>query len=265
MVQRGLRSLPVNATDSVRVLARFEAGMFDVEVSRIVSSSRFESTLPVRSFLAWPGKRNYEGSWWSSTVSAHVGFESLLEREFLMAADHDRDAVGIASQPFALLWPKDTKGARGHVPDFFVRLADGSARVVDVRHPKRLASAERQFELTREACGRIGWEYEVFTGLAEPLASNLRWLSGYRHDRFIPPPSILQVILETFTPTTSLAAGVRRAARALGLDPLIVHAHVLHLLFAGELESDLGQSISSESIVAPAREPAFAVVLKATS
>jgi hypothetical protein len=255
----------VNATDSVRVLARFEAGMFDAGISRTVSTSRFESTLPVRSFFAWPGKRNYEGSWWSSTVRAHVGFESLLEREFLMAADHDRDVVGIASQPFALLWPKDTKGARGHVPDFFVRLADGSARVVDVRHPKRLASAERQFELTREVCGRIGWEYEVFTGLVEPIASNLRWLSGYRQDRFIPPCSIVPVILEAFTPDTSLAAGVRHAARLLGLDPVIVHAHVLHLLFAGELESDLGLAFSSESIVAPPRAPAFAAALEAVS
>lgn len=247
------------------MLARFETGMFDAEISRSISSSRFESTLPVRSFFAWPGKRNYEGSWWSSTVRAHVGFESLLEREFLMAADHDRDVVGITSQPFALLWPKGTKSARGHVPDFFVRLADGSARVVDVRHPKRLASAERQFEMTREVCGQIGWEYEVFTGLAEPLASNLRWLSGYRQDRFIPPSSIVPVILEAFTPATSLAAGVRRAARALRLDSPIVHAHVLHLLFSGALESDLGQSMSSESVVVPLREPASVAVLEAVS
>lgn len=99
-----------------------------------------------------------------------------------MAADHDRDVIGVASQPFALLWPNNIKGARGHVPVFFVRLADGSARVVDIGQPKRLVSAERQCELTREVCDRISWEYEVFTSLMEPIPSNLRWLSGY-----IPP------------------------------------------------------------------------------
>lgn len=255
----------MNATDSVRILARFEAGMFDAEMGHGASSSRFELTLPVRSFLAWPGKRNYEGSWWSNTVRAHVAFESLLEREFLMTADHDRDVLGIVSQPFALLWPKGTEGARGHVPDYFVRLADGSARVVDVRHPKHLASAERQFEMTREVCGQIGWAYEVFTGLMEPLASNLRWLSGYRQDRFIPPHSIIPVILEEFTPAVSLAAGVRRAARKLRLDPTMVHAHALHLLFAGALEADLGQALSSETIVVPAREPASDAVREAVS
>jgi hypothetical protein len=52
-----------------------------------------------------------EGSWWSSTTCSHVGFESLLERDFLMLADYDRDVVGIASQPFAVLWPKGTDSA----------------------------------------------------------------------------------------------------------------------------------------------------------
>ncbi|MDQ1593979.1 MAG: hypothetical protein QOH40_535 [Arthrobacter pascens] len=79
--------------------------------------------LSVPSF-PWLGKRNYGGSWWSNTTCSHVGFESLLERDFPMLADHDRDAVGIASRPFAVLWPKGTERARGHVPDFFVRLSD---------------------------------------------------------------------------------------------------------------------------------------------
>ncbi len=241
----------MNATDSVRVLARFETSMFDAEISRSVSSSRFESTLPVRSFFAWPGKRNYEGSWWSSTVRVHVGFESLLEREFVMSADHDRDVVGIASQPFALLWPKGTEGARGHVPDFFVRLADGSARVVDVRHPKHLASAERQFEMTREVCSQIDWEYEVFTGLMEPLASNLRWLSGYRQDRFAPSSTVTPAIMGAFSPAMSFSAGVHHAARTLKLDTSIVQAYVLHFLFIGALNADLEQPLSLESELSP--------------
>ncbi|MDQ0864918.1 hypothetical protein QF036_002499 [Arthrobacter globiformis] len=79
--------------------------------------------LSVPSF-PWLGKRNHGGSWWSNTTCSHVGFESLLERDFPMLADHDRDVVGIASRPFAVLWPKGTERARGHVPDFFVRLSD---------------------------------------------------------------------------------------------------------------------------------------------
>ncbi|BAS09032.1 hypothetical protein AHiyo4_24540 [Arthrobacter sp. Hiyo4] len=61
---------------------------------------------------------------------------------------------------------------------------DGTGRVVDVKPAGRVRSAERQFGLTREACSAAGWEYVVFTGLAEPLASNLRWLTGDHQDRF---------------------------------------------------------------------------------
>lgn len=252
-----LTSLPVNATDSVRVLGRFENGFFDAQLPGDVVSRPFESALPVRSFFAWPGKRNYEGSWWSSTARRHVSFESLLERDFLMLADHEPDVVGIAAQPFALLWPKRTEGARGHVPDFFLRHGDGGGRVVDVRHPDRLSSAERQFDLTRETCALLGWEYEVFTGLREPFGSNLRWLAGYRQDRFVPPVTAAPVIVEAFSPATSLAAGARRAARALGLDSSVVQAYALHMLFTGVLDADLDQPLCLDSQLAPAgSEPA---------
>ncbi|WAH96285.1 hypothetical protein [Arthrobacter sp. MMS18-M83] len=71
--------------------------MLDEPVVSAWTSLRLECSRPVRSFYSWPGKRNYEGSWWSSTMCSHVGFESLLERDFLMLADYDRDVVGIAS------------------------------------------------------------------------------------------------------------------------------------------------------------------------
>lgn len=260
-----LRSLPVNATDSVRVLGRFETGIFDASILGDVVSWPFESALPVRSFFAWPGKRNYEGSWWSSTARRHVGFESLLERDFLMLADHEPDVVGIAAQPFALLWPKGTEGARGHVPDFFIRRSDGGGRVVDVRHPDRLSSAQWQFDLTREACALIGWEYEVFTSVGEPFGSNVRWLAGYRQDRFVPPPGAVPVIVEAFSPATSLAAGARRAARALGLDSSVVQAYVMHMLFTGVLDVDLDQPLCLDSELAPAGREAATVPLEAAS
>ena len=47
-----------------------------------------ERALPVR------------GLWWSATTGGHVGFESWLERDHLVALDFDRSIAGIASQPF---------------------------------------------------------------------------------------------------------------------------------------------------------------------
>ncbi|MFB7191713.1 TnsA-like heteromeric transposase endonuclease subunit, partial [Streptomyces sp. NPDC056230] len=66
------------------------------------------------------------------TTRDHVGYESWLERDRLILLDFDPDVVGIASQPFWSHW-RDGGAKRRHAPDYFVRLADGRARIVDVR------------------------------------------------------------------------------------------------------------------------------------
>lgn len=260
-----LKSLPTNATESPRILARLGGRMLDEPALSAWASLGLESALPVRSFFSWPGKRNYEGSWWSSTTCSHVGFESLLERDFLMLADYDRDVVGIASQPFAVLWPRGTEGARGHVPDFFVRLNDGGGRVVDVRNPEHLESGRRQFSLTRALCEEAGWDYEVFSGMAEPAASNLRWLSGYRFHRYAPASAIVPAIMEAVGSGVSVSAGVRRASRMLRLEPSTVHAHLLHLTFIGVLQVGMDEPLSMETWIAPTPEKATMPRLAAAS
>ncbi len=251
--------MPSNMTDETRVLARLDGRMANAPLSAALASLALESALPVRAFFSWPGKRNYEGMWWSSTVRSHVRFESLLERDFLLSADYDRDVVGVASQPFAFLWPRETEGSRGHVPDFFVRLRDGTGQVIDVKPAGRVRSADRQFALTREACEAAGWDYEVFTGMAEPRASNLRWLAGYRQDRFAPDGTAAAVLVDSFTPEISLAGGVRRATKMLGTDEGIVRAHVLHLLFTGALAVDLDAPLTQDAPLSRVGAPAARV------
>ena len=96
---------------------------------------RFESVPPVRRFASYRGQRHLSGCWWSATDGRHVGFESWLERDHVMALDFDPAVGAIASQPFWLLWPAAEGGGRyrSHAPDYFVRRVDGSAVVVDCR------------------------------------------------------------------------------------------------------------------------------------
>ncbi|HZE16063.1 MAG TPA: hypothetical protein VE197_10340, partial [Mycobacterium sp.] len=65
------------------------------------------------------------GLWWSATVAAHVGYESWLERDWLMAFDSSCDVIGIASQPFWLSWQAGSS-TKQHASDFFLRRADGA-------------------------------------------------------------------------------------------------------------------------------------------
>lgn len=53
-------------------------------------------------------------------------------------------------------------------------------------------------------------------------------------------------------PCDFLAAGARRAARALGLDSSVVQAYAMHMLFTGVLDADLDQPLCLDSELAPA-------------
>ena len=92
--------------------------------------------------------------------SGHVGFESWLERDHLMALDFDPSMVGIASQPFWLHWSDVAGKPISHVPDFFARRADGSAVVVDCRPVERCKPRDvAKFDATARACAMVGWDY----------------------------------------------------------------------------------------------------------
>ena len=155
-------------------------------------TARLEDALPARSFRWAKGARHFPGLWWSSTTGDHVGFESWLERNHVMAMDFDPDITGIASQPFWLHWRDEDGRARRHAPDFFARRADGSGLVVDVRPDDRIPARDAGvFRMTAMACGQAGWEFRRAGTIDPVVRANIRWLSRYRHQRCRrsrPPP-----------------------------------------------------------------------------
>jgi hypothetical protein len=86
----------------------------------------------VRGFASFRGQRNWPGRWWFSRTAKHVGYESWVERDVLMALDAGRGVEAVASQPMWLHWVSESGKARRHAPDFFVRRADGTGVLVDV-------------------------------------------------------------------------------------------------------------------------------------
>ncbi|GAA0931007.1 TnsA-like heteromeric transposase endonuclease subunit [Nonomuraea longicatena] len=195
---------------------------------------RFEAVAPVRGFPSWRGQRNFPGLWWSATSGEHVGFESWLERDHAMMLDFDPHVIGFSSQPFWLCWSTD-QGPRRHAPDFFARLHDDSACVVDVRPDQRIRPSDAEaFAMTAQACASVGWDYRR-VGERDPiLVANIRWLSGYRHSRCEPGSALVRALREVFAEP----AGLLRGARQLG-DPLAILPALFHLLWMGDLVTDL--------------------------
>ena len=60
----------------------------------MAAEAAFEDALPAREFLSYRGQRHFPGMWWLATSGRHVGYESWLERDHVMAMDFDPDVGG---------------------------------------------------------------------------------------------------------------------------------------------------------------------------
>lgn len=100
------------------------------------------------------------GLWWSATMSAHIGYESWLERDQALLLDFDCEVVSFAAQPFWLMFTGE-RGPRSHAPDFVALGSDGSGVVIDGRPDDRIRPRDaKSFAATARACALVGWEYE---------------------------------------------------------------------------------------------------------
>ncbi|MFJ3180680.1 TnsA-like heteromeric transposase endonuclease subunit [Streptomyces sp. NPDC086796] len=213
---------------------------------------RFEDVPPVRGFRWNKGDRSFAGWYYAVTTGGHVGYESWLERDRLILLDSAPDVVGIASQPFWLHWREEGEKRR-HAPDYFVRLADGRARVVNVRAEddvdERTAEA---FAATERVCSAVGWEF-AHVGVPDPVfMANLRWLARYRHGRCGRESDVVERLVEVFREPHGLRAGAEEAGDVLRVLPAL-----FHLLWAGTLRADLGGALlSSGTLVHTSDGPA---------
>ncbi|ORA21256.1 TnsA-like heteromeric transposase endonuclease subunit [Mycobacterium aquaticum] len=229
-----------SGADVVDVEFDAREGRLRLPLSRCASFSFELQCAPVRGFPSYRGQRSFPGLWWFATTQSHVGHESWLERDQLMALDADPDVVGVVSQPFWFYW---ADGIR-HVPDYFARRRDGSVLIVDVRADDRISPGDRQkFDRSAAVCESVGWEYRRVGVLDSVLRANLRWLSGYRHPRVL-RPALAGDLLEVFVRARPLMSGVV----AVGAPPVVLPV-LFHLLWHRRLEVDLAAALLSDDTV----------------
>ena len=134
-----------------------------------------------------------------------------------MLLDFDPDVVGIAAQPFWLLWTPPEGKPCSHAPDYFARSAGGAALVMDCRAADRIKPRDADaFAVTRAACELVGWRYEVAGSPVPVVVGNVRWLSGCRHPCH-DLPDVAAALQAAFAAPTGLMAG----AESVG-DPIAV-------------------------------------------
>lgn len=208
----------------------------------------FERVAPVRGFASFRGQRNRPGLWWFATTGEHVGHESWLERDRLMALDADPGVVGVAAQPMWLRWTAESGRLVRHAPDYFARRADGTGVVIDVRADHRIGEQDAAvFAATARLSAEVGWEYQRVGELGAVHAANLRWLAGYRHPRFA-QPELAARLGEVFAEAAPLLGGAAAAG-----DPVAVLPVLFGMLWRGELTAELERDLLGPAMLVHAR------------
>jgi hypothetical protein len=156
----------------------------------------------------------------------------------LMALDADPAVEAVASQPMWLHWVSESGRARRHAPDFFVRRADGTGVLIDVRPDAGISAADSAvFAATAAVAGQAGWAYDRVGELPAVRAANLRWLAGYRHPRYA-RAAVMAALAEVFAEPGPLRAEAARVG-----DPLAVLPVLFAMLWRGGLAADLGSRV----------------------
>jgi hypothetical protein len=202
--------------------------------------------LPVREFRWYKGRRHYSGWYWSATGRRLVAYESRLELARIMLADFDPGVAAIAAQPFRLVG-LDGRRVRRHVPDVLLVGVDGSVTVVDVKAPGRRADPEVRavMEWTGRVASSRGWGFEEWYGAPRGLLENVSFLAGYRRGAVIDGRLVPAVVSAVGEESSILE--VERSVS--GVHPALVRPVVLHLLWSGELVTDLERPVSGASVV----------------
>ncbi|MFE6031244.1 TnsA-like heteromeric transposase endonuclease subunit [Streptomyces niveus] len=230
-----------------RWTARWKTAQADVicPVQELASVPAVAS-VPVRGFTWRAGQRHRPGLRFLLATGRMHGFESLAERNLLLALDFAADVVEVLSQPFKLRFTT-AAGNEDHTPDFLVLLPD-TAVLIDVR-PGHLVKDKDlvKFAATEWAARAVGWRYLVVSGWRRQVLTGLDALSARR--RPMSDRLGLQEELLELTRERPCRFGEMTEATSL---PAVARAHAVHLLWHRRLAMDLAQSLDDAAWIYPA-------------
>jgi hypothetical protein len=209
-----------------------------------LSPSLVSDTKPFRTFRSYKGQPHYSGTYWSSTESGHVIYESRLELSRLLLADFDPTVDRIFAQPLMMRAKVDGRWVQ-HTPDYLL-VRGAELTFVAVKPLNRLDDPKvvETFAWVRAVVESSGWTFEVASEPAQPYFNNVRFLAGYRRPQTISHEALnqlraLRINGLTFGEVLRLAGGREQ----------LVRAALLHMLWTHELDANLSQVLSSDTVL----------------
>jgi hypothetical protein len=199
---------------------------------------------PVRSPGVYQRQRHMPGRWFSTTAGRFLEYESLLERDWMLLMDFDREVEWMCEQPLRLRYASDGRPV-SHVPDLLV-WRKGAPELCDIKSQERVDAPtfQAQVEATGLACAEAGIGYRVLSEPDRQLLANARWLTGFRERPPDPDGDRARML-------ASLATGSRTVAELVSgaREPMLARPLLMNLLWAGDALVDVSAPIDDDSVV----------------
>jgi hypothetical protein len=199
---------------------------------------------PVRTPGVYQRQRHMPGRWFSTTARRCLEYESLLERDWMLLMDFDREVEWICEQPLRLRYLRDGRPV-SHVPDLLVwRL--GAPELCDVKSQARLEDPTFQAQVgaTGLACAEAGVGYRVLSEPDPQLLANVRWLAGFRERPPDPDGERARMLARLASGSCTIAELVSGGRETMLARPLL-----MNLLWAGDALIDVSAPLGDHSLV----------------
>jgi hypothetical protein len=186
------------------------------------------------------------------------GFESLLEKEFMLLLEFDSSVASFEEQPLTIPIPGIT---RGYTPDFLVRYhADHvtqeqqRSELVEVKSSDDLRRNTEKYSKKFESATRFandhGWDFRIATeqDIRTPRLANLKFLREYRN--ILPMPEQCNRITEIVS--TQARTSIEALLNRLGAEEyerLNLLPTIWHMVVAGKLKVDLDSPLRNDTLL----------------
>lgn len=191
-----------------------------------------------------------------------LGFESLLEKDFMILLEFDPEVERFEEQPVRI--PVEAKGRRptSYVPDVLVHYRparNGKARKARLVEVKKRSDLEKnrekyapKFAAAKRYAADRGWEFHVMSDedIRTPRLPNLKFLREYR--LIAPDATEIHAVLD----------GIMNAGGRIEMHALLERMHdsdnhklqtipvIWHLVVCGQVHVDLDQPLTGETVLA---------------
>ncbi len=239
---------PVRVDLSSAVVAyRPAAGEERSVLAREVKAEALFDGYPWRTFRSYDKQKHYSGTYWSSTLSDHVIYESRLELANLVIADFDTRVKRIAAQPFMLTAVINDQ-TRAHILDYLWG-TDEQPVVVDVVRRERLRHDAVQLlcAWTRVIIESRGWTYQVVSEPDSTYMANVRFLAGYRRGCLVNQDVLVELRARRERICGRSIAEVE--ASLPGYPKPLIRSALMHLLWCHEFGADLTQPLRPATVM----------------